>query len=171
MPEFDYALEPSEFEDGRGYVVVRLADGQHLRWRSLPRGEGLESVNVVGERYRSDAIQDPCFAPGKEVVLEREPDNPYDANAIAVWNVAHTLQAGYLPRERSPKRLAKKPDSGARFRVLTIWETVDNDHRTGIRPLAAGRQRKLSRPVGALVCVPPCPDQRGKVPGRGTASL
>jgi HIRAN domain len=137
MPDFDYALERSEFENGRGYVVVRLADGQHLRWQSLPRGEGLESVNVVGERYRSDAIQGPCFAPGKGIVLEREPNNPYDPNAIAVWNAAHTLQAGYLPRDEA-KRLAKKLNSGARFRVLTIWETVENDQRTGIRLLLLG---------------------------------
>ncbi len=84
MSDFDYTLKRSEFENGRGFVVVRLADGQHLRWQSLPCGEGLESVNVVGEQYRSDAIQDPCFAPGNEIALEREPSNPYDPNAIAV---------------------------------------------------------------------------------------
>jgi hypothetical protein len=57
---------------------VWLADGQHLRWQTLPRGEGLESVNVVGERYRLETLQDPCFAAGNEIRLEREPVNPYD---------------------------------------------------------------------------------------------
>jgi hypothetical protein len=56
---FDFGLERSEFENGCGFVVVRLADGQHLRWQTLPRGEGLESVNVVGERYRLETLQDP----------------------------------------------------------------------------------------------------------------
>jgi len=105
---------------------VRLADGQHLRWQSLPRGEGLESVNVVGERFRLDALQDPSFAAGNAITLEREPANPYDSNAIAVWNAARTLQAGYIPRDDA-KRLAKKLDRGERFRVLSIWETFEAD--------------------------------------------
>ena len=132
-------MRRSEFENGRGFVVVRLADDQHLRWQSLPREEGLESVNVVGERYRADTIQDPCFAPGNEITLEREPTNQYDPNAIAVWNAAHTLQAGYIPRDDA-KRLAKKLDMGERFRVLTIWETFKGDRRTGIRLLLLGEE-------------------------------
>jgi HIRAN domain-containing protein len=141
---FDYALERSEFENGRGFVVMRVADGQHLRWQSLPRGDGLESVNVVGERYRLDAIQDPCFAPGNEIMLEREPANQYDPNAIAVWNAARTVQAGYIPREDA-SRLAKKLDRGERFRVLTIWETLEGDRRTGIRLLLLGEGASCRR--------------------------
>jgi len=124
---------------------VRLEDGQHLRWQSLPIGEGLESVNVVGERYRSDSIQDPCFAPGNELRLEREPANPYDPNAIAVWNAARTLQAGYIPRDDA-KRLAKKLDRGERFRVLSIWETYEADRRTGIRLLLLGEEARCRAP-------------------------
>ena len=131
-----------EFENGRGFVVVRLADGQHLSWQTLPHGEGLESVNVVGERYRVDAIQDPCFAPGNEITLEREPTNQYDPNAIAVWNAARTLQAGYIPRDDA-KRLAKKFDRGERFRVLIIWETVEADRRTDIRILLIGEEANV----------------------------
>jgi hypothetical protein len=140
---FDFALERSEFESGRGFVVVRLADGQHLRWQTLPRGEGLESVNVVGERYRLDTLQDPCFAAGNEIRLEREPANPYDPNAIAVWNAARTLQAGYIPRDEA-KRLAKKLDKGQRFRVVTIWETFEGDRRIGIRLLLIGNEANVT---------------------------
>ena len=140
--EFDYALERSEFENGRGFVVVRLADGQRLRWESLPRGEGIESVNVVGERYRLDNLQESCFEAGNEILLEREPTNSYDPNAIAVWNAARTLQAGYIPRDEA-KRLAKKLDKGMRFRVLTIWETFEANHRTGIRLLLLGEEARV----------------------------
>ena len=111
----------------------------------MPRGEGLESVNVVGERYRSDAIQDPCFAPGNEIVLQREPTNQYDPNAIAVWNAERTLQAGYIPRDEA-KRLAKKLDGGERFRVLSIWETFEEDRRTGVRLLLIGEEAKCRAP-------------------------
>jgi len=145
MSDLDYGLERSKFENGRGFVVVRLADGQHLRWQSLPRRKGLESVNVVGERYRSDAIQDSCFAPGNEIVLQREPTNQYDPNAIAVWNAARTLQAGYIAREDA-KRLAKKRDRGERFRVLSIWETFEADRRTGVRLLLLGKEAKCRAP-------------------------
>lgn len=56
--------------------------------------------------------------------MQREPTNQYDPNAIAVWNAARTLQAGYIAREDA-KRLAKKLDRGELFRVLSIWETFE----------------------------------------------
>ena len=124
---------------------MRLADGQHLRWQSLPRRDGLESVNVVGERYRSDAIQDSGFAPGNEIVLQREPSNQYDPNAIAVWNAERTIQAGYIAREDA-KRLVKKLDRGERFRALSIWETFEADRRTGLRILLIGKGAKCRAP-------------------------
>jgi hypothetical protein len=108
----------------------------------LPRGEGLESVSVVGERFRLDTLQDPSFAAGNAITLVREPANPYDSNAIAVWNAARTLQAGYIPRDDA-KRLAKKLDSGQHFRVVIIWETFDSNRRIGIRLLLVGEEASV----------------------------
>ena len=102
-------------------------------------------MNVVGERYRSDAIQDLCFAPGNEMALQREPTNPYDPNAIAVWNAARTLRAGFIAREDA-KRLAKKLDRGELFRVLSIWETTEADRRTGVRLLLMDKKAKCRAP-------------------------
>jgi hypothetical protein len=49
--------------------------------------------------FRSEAVADSSFDPGARLALVREPDNEHDPNAIAVWNEARTLQAGYVPRE------------------------------------------------------------------------
>jgi hypothetical protein len=78
-------------------------------------------------------------------MLEREPSNQYDPNAIAVWNAARTLQAGYIPRDDAA-RLAKKLDRGEHFRVLTIWETFEADRRTGIRLLLLGEEARCGGP-------------------------
>ena len=74
---------PAQLRVAAAYARSILADGQHLRWQTLPLRKGLESVSVVGGRYRSDVIQDQCFAPGNEIVLQREPTNQYDPNAWA----------------------------------------------------------------------------------------
>jgi HIRAN domain-containing protein len=78
-------------------------------------------------------------------MLEREPSNQYDPNAIAVWNAARTLQAGYIPRDDAA-RLAKKLDKGEHFRVLAIWETFEADRRTGIRLLLLGEEARCGGP-------------------------
>jgi hypothetical protein len=54
---------------------------------------------VAGVSFRSEAASDSSFDPGRRLALVREPDNEHDPNAIAVWNEARTLQAGYVPRE------------------------------------------------------------------------
>lgn len=51
---------------------------------------------------RQDYIRSYC-RPGSDIILKREPDNPYDSNAVAVWvkgNVlASEVQIGYLKAE------------------------------------------------------------------------
>jgi hypothetical protein len=52
---------------------------------------------VAGISHYPDAADLPEFAPGSEIVLRPEPDNPFDPNAIAVWNASGSVQVGYLP--------------------------------------------------------------------------
>jgi HIRAN domain len=52
---------------------------------------------VAGISHFPAAVDRPDFAPGNEVVLRSEPDNPFDPNAIGVWNASGTVQVGYLP--------------------------------------------------------------------------
>ncbi len=79
-----YELESLVIEEGGGFVLRRTADGQRLAWHSLPVGDGLQAVNVVGTKHRREALRSNAFSPGKPVCLVPEPDNSYDPNAIAV---------------------------------------------------------------------------------------
>jgi hypothetical protein len=71
---------------------------------------------IVGEQYRPEEID--AFAAGQDQVLQlvREPDNPNDANALAVWgawqdrNGKFHAQLGYLPRELAAQIVATRPD-------------------------------------------------------------
>jgi hypothetical protein len=65
---------------------------------------GVSARNDNGES-RQDCIRSYCRS-GMRVELRREPDNPFDKNAVACWIVArpflifrHPLQIGYLPAE------------------------------------------------------------------------
>jgi hypothetical protein len=58
--------------------------------------------NVAGTSHRQDALQGPAFAPGEPVQLIPEPTNPYDRNAIAVWDTNRRKHAGYVPAELAP---------------------------------------------------------------------
>ena len=133
-PEADYELEPSQGDQGRGFVVRRVSDGQRLRWQTLPKSHGIESVSIVGVSHRLDALQDLSFVPGRPLALVPEPDNPHDPNAIAVWNADRTLQAGYLPREYAAK-LAKNLGSGPKIGCMAIWETRKGKKRVALRAL------------------------------------
>jgi hypothetical protein len=68
--------------------------------------EGREDLEVVGEASYQDnfwrIIRERRSPDGRVreeayAVLEAEPDNPYDANAVAVW--IQGLKVGYLSRE------------------------------------------------------------------------
>ncbi|CDO69292.1 hypothetical protein BN946_scf184976.g11 [Trametes cinnabarina] len=62
-------------------------------------------TNVVGVQYYKGLV-----GPGEEVILQREPHNKYDRNAIQVKNIGGT-QVGHIPRNIAAK-LAPLMDSG-----------------------------------------------------------
>lgn len=132
-PAYDYILEESRFENGRGLVVVRATDGQRLAWQSLPRRDGLESINVVGEQHYLAALQNKAFAYGNAILLKPEPDNPYDPNAIAVYDADGKHKVGYIPKEDAP-RLLNKMKRG-RFACIAMWETWEGKKRIQLRLL------------------------------------
>jgi hypothetical protein len=59
-------------------------------------------------------------APGEPVDLRREPKNPHDANAVAVFS-ARGIQMGYLSAERAPLigRRMQQEEHVAVFQALT----------------------------------------------------
>ena len=56
-------------------------------------------IPVAGVSFRADAAADASFDPGERLALVPEPENEHDRNAIAIWNEARTLQAGYVPAD------------------------------------------------------------------------
>lgn len=143
---FQYRLEhwDARKERGRGYLVVRNADGQTLSWHTLPRSHGLESISVVGEKYkgRLEALQDRAFSPGRPLQLVREPKNPYDPNAVAVFDAGSTLHVGYLPKGDAA-RITKELDAGKDLRCYAMWETLEGRRRVQLRVLLLGENASV----------------------------
>jgi HIRAN domain len=52
---------------------------------------------VAGISHYPAAVDLPDFAPGSDLVLRPEPDNPFDPNAIGVWNASGAVKIGFLP--------------------------------------------------------------------------
>ncbi|PQE03821.1 hypothetical protein CJF30_00006520 [Rutstroemia sp. NJR-2017a BBW] len=69
-----------DVEEGFGWVCLGAIDGK-----------------IVGIRYYHGYA-----TPGEQVMIRREPSNPYDSNAIRVNNVQGT-QIGHLPRQLAEK--------------------------------------------------------------------
>jgi HIRAN domain len=88
-------------------------------------------VKVAGASYRSEALGDESFAPGRRLSLVPEPDNEHDPNALGIWNEERTLQAGYVPAEAA----AEVPRN---WQAVSLWEFVgERGERIGLRVLLA----------------------------------
>jgi len=110
-----------------GYWLRDAATGDALRWNDGP----LRVVKLAGSSYRSDALQDDGFAPGRRLALVPEPENAHDPNAVGVWDAERRVQGGYLPAGIAPK---VKDDDQA----VSLWEFRDEEgNRVGLRVLLA----------------------------------
>ena len=88
-------------------------------------------VKLAGASYRAEALQDDAFAPGSRLALVREPENEHDPNAVAVWDDARRLQAGYVPAEIAPELRGDE-------QAVSLWEFRGEDGlRNGLRVLLA----------------------------------
>ena len=108
-----------------GFYLRDAASGEPVRW-SDPR---VHVVPVAGVSYRADALPDESFDPGRRLALVREPENEHDPNAVAIWNEAHTLQIGYVPREVAPELTGDE-------QAVSLWR-VDGGLRVLIAPADA----------------------------------
>lgn len=116
--------------DGRGYRLRDAATGEPVRWED-PR---IRVVAAAGVSFRPESLEDASFDPGRRLALVAEPDNEYDPNAVAIWNVDRTLQIGYVPRE-----VAAELDGSEQ--AVSIWR-VDG----GLRVLIAPGDAWIGRP-------------------------
>jgi hypothetical protein len=97
-------------------------------------------TRVAGTSYRLEALQDPAFAAGRRVVLVAEPDNPHDPHAIAVWDAARRVQAGYLPAELARELQADE------WQAVILRELSAGAERSGLRLLLAPRDAWIGTP-------------------------
>jgi hypothetical protein len=88
-------------------------------------------VKLAGASYRADALQDDAFAPGRRLALLPEPENEHDPNAVAVYDTARRVQAGYIPRDVAPELSGDE-------QAVSLWEFRGEDgRRIGLRILLA----------------------------------
>lgn len=131
----EFSLEtyaPAEF-NGRGVTIWDTAKDEPVPWQKWSKAtEGqITSMPVVGAgKYHPESLQLDAFAPGREVMLVREPDNQYDPNAVAVFDAPGRNQVGHIPRENA-KAVGRGVEKGAR--AFSVWETVEGGQRVGLR--------------------------------------
>jgi HIRAN domain len=76
-------------EEWRGFVLIDSRD------ELLDRHVFV--TLVAGESFYPEALGHADFAPGSPLVLRHEPDNPFDPNAMGIWNADETLKVGHVP--------------------------------------------------------------------------
>jgi hypothetical protein len=114
------------------------ADGRYLG-RDAPElaAAGLRIAGVAGAaRHHAEALASDAAEPGRPLELRRDPENPHDPNAIAVY--AGGLQAGWVPRDLAAE-IAPAIDAGEPFSALVLREqrASPRDPRTGLTMLLA----------------------------------
>jgi HIRAN domain len=119
-----------------GYWLRDAATGEAMKWDD-PR---VRVVKLAGSSYRAAALQNDAFAPGRRLALVAEPENEHDPNAVAVYDEARAVQAGYVPAEVAPLLRGDE-------QAVSLWEFRDEaGARIGLRVLIA--------PADAWVQVP-----------------
>jgi hypothetical protein len=105
-----------------GYHLRDAETRERVAWED-PR---IRVVHVAGVSYRPETLEDPSFEPGRRLALVREPENPHDPNAVAIWNEEQTVQAGYVPREVAPELAGDE-------QAISLWR-VEGGFRVLIVP-------------------------------------
>lgn len=87
----------------RGFYIRDASTDRGISYEELSElVPGAVVFNVAGTSHRQDALQGPAFAPGEPVKLIPEPKNPYDPNAVAVWDTNRRAHIGYVPADLAP---------------------------------------------------------------------
>ena len=121
-----------------GYQLVDPAGSYLGRDAPQVRERGLRVCAVAGARqHHGDVLETEELAPGRPLVLRRDPANPHDANAVAV-DTPSGAQAGWVPRAVA-EELAPALDAGERWSALVLREqrASPRDPRTGATMLLA----------------------------------
>ena len=123
-----------------GYQLVDPESGSYLA-RDAPElaAHGLHVVGVAGAgTHHAEALATDAVAPGRQLELRRDPENPHDPNAIAVYPAGGGEQVGWVPRELAAE-LAAELDAGRPWSALVLREQrrSPRDPRRGLTMLLA----------------------------------
>lgn len=123
-----------------GYQLVDPESGSYLA-RDAPQltERGLKVAGVAGAaQFHAEALQSDAVAPGRPLVLRRDPENEHDPDAIAVDPEGGGEQVGFVPREIAAE-LAPEIDAGKPWSAIVLREQRPSprDPRTGITMLLA----------------------------------
>jgi hypothetical protein len=144
-----------------GYHPVD-AGGRFLGRRSPELAErGLLIAGVAGAaQHHAGALAHDAVAPGAPLTLQRDPENPHDANAVKVLD-ATGAQAGWVPRDLAVT-VAAALDAGRPYAAVVLREqrASPRDPRTGITMLLAPAAEIELRAAGG---------RRSRPPARGSA--
>lgn len=137
---FEFESDDEEVIRGRGLEMQDQASGALIHDDDPRlRDAGVFVTKVAGVSRRMRELQRDSFRPLEPLLLRREPENPHDANAIAVFDRKGRTTIGYVPREDAGA-IAEMIDSGTEVECLCFWEWRDGgDRRCGLKILVAPR--------------------------------
>lgn len=105
------------------------------------------AVKLRGARYKDDLAR--YVKAGAEVELVREPDNPYDSNAVLVLAVVPSqgespVPIGYLAKGAASK-VARDMDAGRTFGAVFVGGGVDQRPYVVVLGAGDGEDLKLAK--------------------------
>ncbi|MGJ9372254.1 HIRAN domain-containing protein [Nesterenkonia sp. CF4.4] len=80
---------------------------------------GIFAFGVRGSSNYLPALKAGSFSAGRPVTLLREPDNPYDSNAVAICSHGSKRPAGYVNKQKAAA-LAKRLDAGETLEAIAL---------------------------------------------------
>ncbi|MDP3969097.1 MAG: HIRAN domain-containing protein [Nocardioides sp.] len=124
---------PHLTRDAAGLPTLRLVDsGDRLSvWSPLdggallnPKGTGLRRFGLVatyarGSTHHAAAFRAADLRKGRPVELRREPDNPHDGNAVALYAPGAREPFGYVQKGRAPA-VARRMDAGENMAGVSL---------------------------------------------------
>jgi len=91
-----------------------------------------KTYSIVGQKFKGLEPMLPGIVPGTIACLVREPDNPHDPNAVAVWIDGKAV--GYIPKKDNAVLAQFIDQSG---QPLAMDAAADRTPGTGVRTIKA----------------------------------
>jgi hypothetical protein len=136
LPPWDFTDESGEKVSGSGYSLHDKHDGPlPFPGVGTPVPEAF-IFKVAGVTYYADQLQNVAFQPGRHLTLIPEPENIKDTNAVAVWDDAHKLQIGHVPRQMA-EGVAVALRQGHKREAVCVWQWRKKGKRISVEAFVA----------------------------------